>query len=540
MKNIEWNDTLDGDYLWSNVNFGEAVTEVMTPLTWSVIQLTLDDWVFLPGFSTVGNIGGYPYINISIFASLFKALGKSRQDLLNSLESTLFMRLPDALEIPLIPLSLKETLSGIGSLMRVQAKQRRGIKNLPAYLATNATWFEAMRGRIQAEESTSALVTLWNNEIRPRIKAGVWTVLGTVTHSTDYTLKLRRDLAALVGDEDANILIANLSDETGLLPSLEPIMGLAKIASGDLTRQSYLEQFGHRGPHEFELSMPRPAEDAQWLDQELTRFHAAPIDIESLLQKQNSAFNDASERLAEEHPRTAKKIRARIAESAKRARLREQARSEYVRDRWLIRLFAHRAAALTGLGGAIFFLYMDEMLALLEGDERVIRTISSRQESYQQYKALPPYPSIINGHFDALKWAANPDRRSDIFDSHSAHLAEKDDVIRGAAGSAGRVVGLVRRLDSAAEGEELQPGEILVTNTTDISWTPIFPRAAAVVTDVGAPLSHAAIVARELGIPAVVGCADATMRLKTGDKVRVDGSAGTVTILKDAPSSMRG
>jgi pyruvate,water dikinase len=67
---------------------------------------------------------------------------------------------------------------------------------------------------------------------------------------------------------------------------------------------------------------------------------------------------------------------------------------------------------------------------------------------------------------------------------------------------------------------------------TDISWTPIFPRAAAIITDIGAPLSHAAIVARELGIPAVVGCQDATMRLKTGDRIRVDGSGGIVKIIQ--------
>ncbi|WP_233098024.1 PEP-utilizing enzyme [Dictyobacter vulcani] len=80
-------------------------------------------------------------------------------------------------------------------------------------------------------------------------------------------------------------------------------------------------------------------------------------------------------------------------------------------------------------------------------------------------------------------------------------------------------------------GNELQPGEILVTIVTNIGWTPLFPRAAAVVTDVGAPLSHAAIVARELGIPAVVGCGNATMRLHTGDLVRVNGGQGTVEIL---------
>jgi pyruvate,water dikinase len=90
---------------------------------------------------------------------------------------------------------------------------------------------------------------------------------------------------------------------------------------------------------------------------------------------------------------------------------------------------------------------------------------------------------------------------------------------------------VVRRLDHPEEGVELEPGEILVTSQTNIGWTLLFPRAAAIVTDVGAPLSHAAIVARELGIPAVVNCADATARLRTGDRVRVDGVQGTVEIL---------
>ena len=85
--------------------------------------------------------------------------------------------------------------------------------------------------------------------------------------------------------------------------------------------------------------------------------------------------------------------------------------------------------------------------------------------------------------------------------------------------------------DSAEDGHQLREGEVLVTVLTDIAWTPLFLRAAAVITDVGAPLSHAAIVARELGIPAVVGCGDATMRLRTGDHVRVDGARGTVEIL---------
>ena len=70
-----------------------------------------------------------------------------------------------------------------------------------------------------------------------------------------------------------------------------------------------------------------------------------------------------------------------------------------------------------------------------------------------------------------------------------------------------------------------------MTTATNIGWTTVFSRAAAIVTDIGAPLSHAAIVAREFGIPAVVGCGNATEVLKTGDRVRVDGVTGVVRIL---------
>lgn len=89
----------------------------------------------------------------------------------------------------------------------------------------------------------------------------------------------------------------------------------------------------------------------------------------------------------------------------------------------------------------------------------------------------------------------------------------------------------MRILTNPEEGEKLEPGEILVATTANVGWIPLFPRAAAVIADVGAPLSHATIVARELGIPAVVGCGNATVRLKTGDRVIVDGGQGIVQIL---------
>ena len=78
---------------------------------------------------------------------------------------------------------------------------------------------------------------------------------------------------------------------------------------------------------------------------------------------------------------------------------------------------------------------------------------------------------------------------------------------------------------------ELQDGEILVAPVTSPSWTPVFGKIAAAVSDIGGIMSHAAIVSREYGLPAVVGTGDATTRIKTGDRLRVDGDAGTVTIV---------
>ena len=101
-------------------------------------------------------------------------------------------------------------------------------------------------------------------------------------------------------------------------------------------------------------------------------------------------------------------------------------------------------------------------------------------------------------------------------------------IVSGTPASPGRASGTVRVIRGPQDFDELQPGEILVAPLTAPAWTPLFARAAAVVTDVGSAASHASIIAREYGIPAVVGCIDATSRLHTGMRVTVDGSTGNV------------
>ena len=101
-------------------------------------------------------------------------------------------------------------------------------------------------------------------------------------------------------------------------------------------------------------------------------------------------------------------------------------------------------------------------------------------------------------------------------------------IVSGTPASAGRATALVRVIRGPDEFDDLQDGVILVAALTAPAWTPLFTRAAAVVTDVGSPAAHASIIAREYGIPAVVGCGDATARLRTGMRVTVEGGTGNV------------
>jgi pyruvate,water dikinase len=341
-------------------------------------------------------------------------------------------------------------------------------------------------------------------------------------------LTVQKRLRKLVGDADAAALTSGITVDGEMLASLGPVVGLALLERGDFDAATYAERYGHRGPHEFEVSLPRPAEQPGWVDQQLTAMREAGADPLELLQKQEAAHHAAWDRLVATHPRQVDATRKRLQRWARAASKREQARTEVIRAFAVARAHLLRAAELAGLGGEVFMLDVDEVAAVLRGAPAP--DTSERRAAYERYAALPPYPSLIRGTFDPFAWAADPGRRSDVFDATAAPPPAAGDV-SGFPGAAGIVEGVVRVLRSAEEGTSLLPGEILVTTVTNIGWTPLFPRAAAVVTDVGAPLSHAAIVARELGIPAVVGTGNATSALHTGDRVRVDGSRGTVEVL---------
>ncbi len=119
----------------------------------------------------------------------------------------------------------------------------------------------------------------------------------------------------------------------------------------------------------------------------------------------------------------------------------------------------------------------------------------------------------------------------------AASEEQTGDVIKGTAGSAGTITAPARVLAGPQDFGQMQPGDVLVASITTPAWTSLFAMASAVVTDIGGPLSHSSIVAREYGIPAVLGTAVATRRISSGQLIRVDGDAGTVSLLHGTEQS---
>ncbi|PWI10398.1 phosphoenolpyruvate-utilizing protein [Streptomyces sp. NWU339] len=163
-----------------------------------------------------------------------------------------------------------------------------------------------------------------------------------------------------------------------------------------------------------------------------------------------------------------------------------------------------------------------ELDALIEDPAAMRPVIQERWEWYEALSDLEP-PFIIDGEIpDVRTWPrkTEPD----------VTPAEPGEVLQGIGACFGVVTGRARIIEDPEDAPDLEPGEILVAPLTDPGWTPLFSSAGAVVVNVGSTLSHAAIVARELGIPAVLGVRHATKKITDGTILTVDGAHGTVLV----------
>ncbi|SCW57746.1 pyruvate, water dikinase [Ruminococcaceae bacterium YRB3002] len=514
------NSSRAGEYLLTRTNVGEIFMRPVSPVTFSVLEV-ISSKLIQPGF--IDYINGQAYMNLSVICSAMVALGVPEKTAYSKIEE-LGGKLPEGVTVPIFPMKRREILRRIFALLRPKSSKAGKGYTLADY--------PSVLDLIHSAPDCASLRALYDSDIIPYINGGLGAIAKGVNVGPLFGTASK--VEALCGEDLGRRIMAG---SLGVIDSMKPLLLLEDAAAGRITGEEYARQCGHRHANEMELSCPYPYEDPAFPAALIEEHVRSGVDVHAMKKAQEEEYRAALREFDERFPSASKRRRLDklLARFVKANEDRERVRSEGVRIFVVLRQFLLKAGTLTGIGDDIFMLYIDEVLALLGGDRSALAHVPARRANYERYLGYPNFPNLILGRFDPDKWVADPARRSDAYGvaerrgEGGSGESDPGSCVRGFPGAAGTVTGRARVIYDIAEAESLQEGEILVTTATNIGWTVIFPRAAAVVTDIGAPLSHAAIVAREFGIPAVVGCGNATTVIKTGDLITVDGAAGTVT-----------
>ncbi len=297
---------------------------------------------------------------------------------------------------------------------------------------------------------------------------------------------------------------------------------------------SFLERYGMRGVGEIDFGQPRWREDPTPVMQTLQSYlqidaHSAP---DVLFARGQQAAHAAIEKLAQEaRSRLFGRLRERIVRgAARRVRVlmgvRESPKFFAVRVMGIARkalLEVGREFAEAGViecAEDLSFLTLSELEVLSRNEARNWKTlVIERRAIYEREARRRQVPRLLAS-----------DGRA--FYEGVGASTDTGDVITGSPVSPGVVEGLVHVVLNPHD-TRLTPGEILVCPGTDPAWTPLFLSAGGLVTEVGGMMTHGSVVAREYGIPAVVGVHQATTRLKDGQRIRVDGTTGRIEILEE-------
>jgi len=320
----------------------------------------------------------------------------------------------------------------------------------------------------------------------------------------------QRALARRLGPERTQTALGELAMGVKPDPDTDLAGALRELSAGRLSRDNFLANFGHRGSLEMELSQPRWAEDAVAVDR-LTAAKSegshAPESSETYFQRiADEAKLEPAQRLALE--KEIRKLHTFLA-------LRESAKHYLLKGYALIRNVLLELDRRYRLDGGIFYLTPDELPRLVAGDD-FAKLVAERRRRRTLALSLEVPQVLFSDDLDAI--------------GRPVTIAGAD-VLQGVPLSAGAAEGpALVLLDPNLATLPADP-YILVCPSTDPAWVPLFAQARGLVMETGGVLSHGAIVAREFGLPAVAGLPDVQRRLRTGQRLRVDGATGTVTVL---------
>ena len=424
---------------------------------------------------------------------------------------------------------------------------------LPHHVVVNGWYFYSINWIAPASMARSLPNILWHLVRSPRRVAGV--LPPTVRHSFPlFEREWRDDLQpryrAAVARAEGRVDTLPVSELPALIDELADLAGdyfasIAALTGAASKMEMNLAGFYRRhlaavlgGSHLPLLTgFEPPADPARHAVASLDWWLApsphgaaatrSATDHTRLLETRQAAETAAFEALASS-PRRLHSLRRLLADAQHLVPLREEQVAELTLAWPVMRRAVLRIGdALASLGVIaephdVFFLTRAEALdGLAGGGTATTIDVAARRSTREEQARLVP-PQLVGRVTRILR--AMWDKYPQLVGAVRSERA----LVSGTPASPGRASGPVRVIRGPQEFDELQPGEILVAPLTAPAWTPLFTRAAAVVTDVGSAAAHASIIAREYGIPAVVGCVDATARLRTGMRVTVDGSTGNV------------
>ncbi len=385
-----------------------------------------------------------------------------------------------------------------------------------------------------------------------------------VTFCATLPIGIITGVATALGEPEAILrLIAGLGDVESAAPSMamwelgrsaagsETLMALFDAGLDDLDTRireagaetadfvaafdDFLFNYGARGPNEWELRSPTWETEPNLALAAIDRMRvsdasAAPQDNNDALAADREAIGARMLEMLAADPETQGKFAMALSSAKIFMPGRERTKTNCVKLIQEVRMAMREWGARMATAGHIPTAVSLSMLTRDEQDQFLAdpagwhEVMVEREALLEEVKALQE-PFLFLGEPEPMNtW---PQKGAE-----PVEILQVGDTLQGVPGCPGKSHGIARVLLDSHDPTRLEPGDVLVAPITDPSWTPLFVPASAVVVDVGAPLSHAIIVSRELGIPCVVSATDATKRLADGTKVEVDGDTGIITVIE--------
>ena len=536
--------------IYTRANVGEVFPDPVAPATRSLLLFESelgwrDAYIRMGAFETnefpddefciLGVAGGYCYLN----ASVMRVFGERAPGLSwKAIDEQFFGAqpgIPDYVEQPGdirpdLTAQLEQTFGWVFSITDVDQLDRlNDHKARTIDLRASRPDFSSMSD-LELWEYAEALFPCHRELFQEHI---------FVTTLTTVPVGVIQTVATAVGRPD---LIMPLIAGVGQVDSAEPSYAMWELSRLDPTSDEFasgFEQFrldfGSRGPNEWEARSPtwdtHPNIALAAIDR--MRLAGEEADPRAHQQQRASERAEAAETLlsiVEADPATHGQLAAAIAASGAWLPARERTKTNN------IRLIQEVRVPLRELGRRFverqvfdeiedFGLVLNEEMEEVFGPtpEGLTERVRERRSTHSQLAEREPEFVFADSPSDPSSWP----KRDDV----EVEPLAAGDSIQGLPGCPGVSEGVARVVLDSSDPTALGPGDVLVAPSTDPSWTPLFVPAGGVVVDVGAALSHAIIVSRELGIPCVVSATNATRRIRHGARVRVDGNTGVVTVL---------